>query len=414
MEYRARLARAVERLAGDTSHTPAILLGSSVNGLSFARSLGRRGIPVLLLDSKRLYGSYSRYATFVALPDSEDEPDIWLDALLLVAARLPHKAVLFPTADPYVLLLSKHQEQLRPHFHFIVPGLETVEHVLNKRLQYTLAQSAGIPIPDTWFPETVSEVRDLAPMLPYPCILKPYQSYVGRRAVPGSKVWRINTASELVSAFERLSTASAPFLIQEIVPGPESNLYGYLSFWDADGDELAWASKRKLRQFPPNFGDGSLQVAVDAPEVVRLSRRLLSVFNYRGFASVEYKLDPRDGTYRLMEINPRTVSGNQLAIESGVDLPWLGYQYLLDRPLPSTGFRSGARLINEEWDIQAYFALRRTGQLTFGAWRRSFTGAHPAIAALDDPLPILMGLLRFLKLTVLRVGRPDRARVSRA
>ena len=122
-------------------------------------------------------------------------------------------------------------------------------------------------------------------------------------------------------------------MVQEIVPGDDTALFGYLAFFDEEGVEVAWLTKQKLRQHPAQFGDGSLQITVDAPEVAALSRRLLGAFDVRGFVGVEFKRDERSGTYYLIEINPRTVSGNQLAISAGVDFPWIGYR-VSDRIAP--------------------------------------------------------------------------------
>ncbi len=118
--------------------------------------------------------------------------------------------------------------------------------------------------------------------------------------------------------------------MQEWIPGPDTELYGYLAFWDADGREHSWMTKRKERQHPLGIGSGATQISVDAPEVAELSRRLLAAFGWRGLVGVEWKRDERDRGFRLVEINPRTVIGNQLAISAGVDLPWIAYCELSD------------------------------------------------------------------------------------
>lgn len=187
-------------------------------------------------------------------------------------------------------------------------------------------------------------------------------------------------------------------MVQEIVPGGDRNLYGYLAFWGSNGEEVCWLTKQKLRQNPPLFGDGSLQTTVDEPEVARLSRKLLSAFEYRGFVGVEFKRDPRDGTFRLMEINPRTVSGNQMAITAGVDFPWIGYCYLQGERVDSAACRArpGVVYVNEEWDFKAFLTLRRQGSLTAREWWRSFRSAEArSIFASDDPGPALAVLQRF-------------------
>ena len=381
---------------------PAVILGSSVNALSFARSLGRRRIPTLLLDSECLIGSYTRYGEFILLPRAEEDSDGWINILELIASRLDTRAVLFPTTDVHCLLVSQHSDLLRQYFHFIVPAAETVERIVNKRSQYDIAQAAGIPIPKTYFPYSLEETIQLSSNLTYPCMLKPYISHTGRKELFNKKVQPVNSQTELISAFERLRESGQLFMVQEIIPGEDNALYGYLAFWNVEGQELAWLTKQKLRQNPPHYGDGSLQISVEAPEVAELSRRLLRSFNYSGFVGVEFKFDARDSTYRLIEINPRTVSGNQLAISAGIDFPWIGYQYLTDstsETLQTYSFRSGVKCVNEEWDIQAYLALRQSGALSLRHWLRSLRGAKPAIGAWDDPLPLFEGFWRLLKIS---------------
>jgi D-aspartate ligase len=378
----------------------AIILGGSCNGLSFVRSLSRRQKPTLLLESERFLGTYTRYGKVVLLPPVDEFAQNWIKFLEFLGSRLDRPGVLFPTSDEHCLFLSQYRGILQRYYRFLIPDPGTMERIVNKRSQYSTAQAAGIPIPSVYFPESVEEVRSLAVDMPYPCLLKPYESHTARKKLH-KKVVVVRSRSELITGYERLTVADIPVMLQEIIPGDDSALFGYLAFWDSEGRELAWLTKRKLRQYPPQFGDGSLQITVEAPEVAELSRRLLRAFNYRGFVGVEFKLSARDHTYRLMEINPRTVSGNQLAISAGVDFPWIGYQYLTGADLgdiPAKCFRSQVKYVNEEWDVQAYLALRKSGNMNFGRWLRSIRGVNAkAIGAWDDPLPLMVGLWRFLR-----------------
>jgi predicted ATP-grasp superfamily ATP-dependent carboligase len=378
----------------------AVVLGGSVNGLSFARSLGRRHVPVLMLDGNRFLGIYTRHAKAIRLPPIEECPGQWLDLLEFVGSQLPAPGVLFATSDASCLLVARHRDRLQRYFRFEVPDLKTLERIVNKRSQYEIARGAGIAIPETHFPESPEDVRHGAESVSYPCLLKPYRSTASLKYLNGRKVAVVTSASDLMSAYTGFAEAGVPVMVQAIIPGEDTELFGYLALWDRDGRELAAVTKRKLRQFPRHYGDGSLQITVDAPEVVALATRLLHALNFRGFGCVEFKFDARDRTFRLVECNPRTASGNQLAIRAGVDFPWLGYRYLTgivptdDRPHA----RPGIQHINEEWEIQAYLALRRSGEMGLLAWLRSIRNSTSwAVGAWDDPLPIIMGFGRFLK-----------------
>ena len=379
-----------------------------MNGLSFVRSLARRSVPTLLLDSERLVGTYTRHGEVVLLPDADEHPEDWLELLGHVGSGLEESAVMFATSDVHAVLMAEHEAELRRHFRFIIPGSDTMERIVNKRAQYEVARAAGTPIPATFFPASPEEAAAVAEKMSYPCILKPYKAHLARKKIPKKKVAVVRSPGELRAEYRRLASGGVPYMVQEIIPGDDTELYGYLAFWDAEGEEYAWLTKRKLRQNPPHYGDGSLQVTVEAPEVAELSRALLRKFDYKGFVGVEFKRDARDGSYRLMEINPRTVSGNQLAVSAGIDFPWLGYQYLSlpeasRSPVPT--FEPGVKYVNEEWDFKAFLALRKVGDLTFSKWLRSLRGAKArAILAWDDPWPLVIVAGRFLRAALRRVS----------
>lgn len=375
-----------------------MVLGASVNGLSFARSLGRRDVQVLMLDSQDQIGRHTRYAESRILPSCRAHPETWLKVLRSVAARSDDRPVIFATSDEHSIFLATYHDALAEGFRMLVPPLATMESIVNKREQYAVAERAGVPIPATFFPESTAELESLLGEIPFPCILKPYRAHVGRVKIGGKKVAVCERPDELRATFASVAGGDAAFVVQEIVPGGDDDLFGYLGFWGRDGDEICWLTKQKLRQYPPLFGDGCLQVTVDEPEVARLARRLLAAFDYRGFMGVEFKRDTRDGTFRLMELNPRTVSGNQMAITAGVDFPWIGYRYLLGEPVDPTSCRArrGVVHVNEEWDVKSFLTLRRQGLLTAGEWWRSFRTAEArSIYAADDRGPALEVLRRF-------------------
>jgi predicted ATP-grasp superfamily ATP-dependent carboligase len=173
-------------------------------------------------------------------------------------------------------------------------------------------------------------------------------------------------------------------------------------------------TKQKLRQFPLEVGSGSAMVSVFEPEVADLSRDLLRSFGYRGLANIEFKRDARDGIYRLIEVNPRSSNANQLAVSAGVDFPFLVYRYLTrpDEPeAPSAGFRVGVTWVHEDLDLQAFLALRKTGELTLAEWVGSLRGPRSwAVFSLRDPAPFLFQVSTHLAGRVRKTVRGSRSR----
>jgi len=384
-----RISSWLSRLSGGRS--PALILGSHVNGLSFARSLGRRGVPVLLLDFDDFPGMATRYAETFHLPPPAEQPRVWISFLEEVGKRLNSNAVLFATSDALNCWVAENCSRLRPHFRFLIPSATTFARILDKRDQYEFCRRCGIPIPVTFSPESVSEADRIVEAVRYPCLLKPRLPGI-TAALDRKKVAVIHSSREFRSHYERLFDQGIPFLVQEIVPGPDTRFFGYLALWSEDTRELAWFAKQKLRQCPPGYGDGSLQISVDAPQVVKQGRQLMRALEYSGFVGIEFKYDERDRSYRLIEINLRTVSGNQLAISSGVDFPWLGYQYLTgDIPaVPSDPIpQIGIKYVQEAWDFRAFLLLRKQKKITLARWLRSLRGVQArALWAADDPRPL--------------------------
>jgi D-aspartate ligase len=385
----ARLDPWVRALPADV--VPAVVLGGSVNALSHTRSLGRRGIPVLIVDHERRLATYTRYATPIILDTDADHLEGWLDALRRVGRRLPGPAVLLPTADELVSLVADHADELSAWYRFLVPAAADVAAIVDKSSQYARAAAAGISVPETRTPTSIEEVTAIADEVPYPVLLKP-RGDESRRAF-GHKARPVDSAAELVALFKEHDAPGVRFLVQELVPGPDDELYGYWAFWDVDGHEHSWMTRRKVRQYPLGFGTGACQESVSAPEVAERSRQLLQAFNYRGLVGVEWKRDSRDGRIRLMEINPRTVIGNQLAISSGIDLPWIAYRALADPATslpPNHDFKVGVRWVNEDLDPKAFRDLRRAGRITTWGWVRSLLGTRSwALWSWRDPRPAL-------------------------
>jgi D-aspartate ligase len=386
------------------SPAPAVVMGGQAAGLCFARSIGRRGVPTVMLAGS---DTHTRFATTVLLPDAVARPDVWLGVLDRIAARASEPPVLLPTSDPLVLLVAQSERALESRFRFIVPPAETVEAIVNKRVQYERARQADVPIPSTHFPESAEELDTLAREISYPCLLKPYESHTSKRRI-GAKAVIAGSADDLVAGYARFAGGEHRLMVQDLIPGGETALFGYVAFWDSGGEEHVWLTRQKLRQYPVRIGNGSLQRSVDLPELADLSRRLLSKFPYRGSVAIEYKLDPRDRSYRLIEINARTGASVQLSVDAGVDLPWLSYSHALrpDRSgdSPPT-FRRGVQWMYEELDFRLFLEQREAGQVSWRRWLSSLRGTSSwAIWSPSDPLPFLHRAFAFVRSALGRFG----------
>jgi D-aspartate ligase len=380
-------------LAGiDSNWALAVVLGGGPNALSFARSLGRRRVPVLVVDGARGFAGSSRWARSVVLPGPSEHPETWVRFLRWVGDDLSRPAALFPTNDTLVSLVADHEAELADRFRAIVPRRDDVETIVDKGKQYRAAAAAGIPVPRTELPTSHGDIVRIAAGMRYPCLLKPHRSLPGRAVIEHKrKVDVVENPRELVVAYDRLASPDNPFLVQERVPGPDSELFYYLGFWDRPGHEHSWMTARKVWQFPGGIGDGSTVESARVSEVATLARVLLRALRYRGLVNVEFKRDP-DGRFLLIEVNPRTVAFNQLATTAGMDFPWIAYRQIATalHPRPSSAFRTGVRYTNE--DLELSRLVHGEVRLPEGLrpWVSSLVRSRAwAIASVRDPAPLL-------------------------
>jgi D-aspartate ligase len=303
-----------------------------VNGLAAIRSLGRAGIAVVAIDHRASpLGFRSRYAQPVRVPDPAEDEDGFVAAVAEVGP-----GVLFPTHDPPLNALARNRERL-DGFLFPFPSWDRLEAIQDKRHQLEAAVSAGVDIPETLYPSRAAEATGL----PLPVLVKPQHPDGFKRSF-GKQAFRCETKAEL----ERAYADAEPFgaMVQELVPGGDEELYSLGSYLREDGEPLGLFSGRKLKQVPPEIGTCRVGEAVWVQEVVDAGLRFLRGLGFHGISQVEFKRDPRDGRFKLMEINPRLWQWHGLAAACGVDLPLIAYRDLTgEQVAPASANGSGKR-----------------------------------------------------------------------
>lgn len=369
----------------------AVVLGLGQNGLATVRALGRRGVRVVGVDANlEQPTARSRYCRAVRCPAFRAGGESLVQFLVDLGARLPERGVLFPSGDLNLLAVSEHRTTLAPFFHVALPAREIVRLILDKTAFYDFTARAGFPIPVTRRVHA-DNVEEVAASLTYPALLKPALRDTAWRLEHDVKLYEMRSAEELRRAYERLAPLGVDLLAQELIPGPDHELRFSLTYLDADGMPLAMFTGRKIRQYPPRFGTSSMAESLRDPDVAELSIALLRALAYRGYASVEFKRDPRDGALKIMEVTGRTWYPHGLATHCGVNLPYLAYCHQTGLPLPRVEpWADGVKWIDEDRDVRSALAERRAGRLGLVAWLRSYRGRRTyALSALDDPGPAL-------------------------
>ena len=109
-------------------------------------------------------------------------------------------------------------------------------------------------------------------------------------------------------------------MLCEFIPGDDTCGVNYNSYCD-DGRPGNEFTAQKLRLKPRLIGFPTAIVGRWLPEVAAAGRRVMAALSYSGFSGTEFKRDPRDGIYKLMEVNARPNFSGWLAVNSGGTSP---------------------------------------------------------------------------------------------
>lgn len=382
----------------------AVVLGMSPTGLAVVRSLGRQGVPVISLDKNPwAIGRFSKYGKYLRVKGRKEEwEEMLLQALLSLTQQLPKKPVLFCTEDVYLLFAAKYADQIRESY--ILPSSMTEEIIrmfLDKERFYKMCLEQGVELPATYFPQSPEEVRTFSQELSYPCIIKPSFPHLWRKRLRGGKVILVHNPQELVSEYERIYHWDKRVVIQEVVPGGDDCIYVFGGYFNKNSEPLAIFTGKKLRQFPPRFGSASLAQSVWQPEVAEMSIALLKKLKFHGICGTEFKRDPRDGRFKMMEINQRPVLWFSLVEASGVPLIYAAYRDLIGEPLSGTERQKDEiKWIYTVRDLASSISYLFGNELALGDWFKSIRGKKVyANFARDDIL--LMPMLPVYLITQL-------------
>jgi D-aspartate ligase len=385
----------------------AWVLGMFETGLTAARSLGRADIPVIGVDSDpSIPGCFSRYVHFLKAPSPLTHPDDLAEWFVRQGKQLDAPGVLLPATDIYVEFISHYRDALSPYFKFALPSVSVVGALIDKFSHARLAKAHGEKCPETYEISSKAQSERLARCLKYPVFLKgqcPYQWQIHFN----NKGFLVDNPQELVEYYSQSEQAELGAIVQEIIPGPATQNFE-VSFYRSIQSEariLALLGVRKIRQYPPNFGSGSLVETGHYPEVISRSLRFAEAIDFRGIGNIEYKLDVRNGEYYLIDLNARLWLQNVQADRCGINFPLIAYHDIIGEAIKTqTEFPDGIKWMDLIGDFQAFWFDFRNGDLDIGSWLKSLKGVRSyATLAWDDPMPVLHEFeygLKFIKMPI--------------
>ena len=384
---------------------PVLVLKLSRNAIQhgtvgIVRSLGRRGVPVYAcVEDCFAPAAVCRYLKHAFVWRTRaPSPEQVLTRLAAIADRLGRRAILVPTDDAGAAFVAEHAEYLEKWFLFPRLAKALPRRLANKKQLHALCKSIGVPCPEAAFPVSADDVHEFIERGKFPVVIKAAEPQRLPQGARGVSIAR--TPRELLALYHKSESPDGPNLIlQEYIPDACAEDWIFHGYANPHTDCMVGFTGRKFRSHPAFAGSTTLGVSVQNELLQRQTETLLRAVSYAGIMDIDYRLDKRDGLYKLLDFNPR-VGANFRMFEdgAGIDVVRALHLDLTGRTVPRLPAVEGRTFIVEPYDLFASLRYMLRGGLTAGAWWRSLKGNPREIAwfAWDDPVPFLTMSVRLL------------------
>jgi len=302
----------------------AVVAGVDVNGLGVVRSLGRAGVPVVAIDTNLAKPTMAtRFGKKLQVPSLSGES--FIDALIDLAKELVQKPVLFLTQEESVAAVSSAREHVSAFYHFSMPEQRVMQMLMDKVLFQTTAEALNCPVPRAVL---LSRKNDTAAIdnLRFPCVLKPLTKDPNYGRI-FAKAYKVSTAHEVATLWSDIGNVVSEVIVQEWIEGGDSDVYFCLQYRRHDAQAVSFVG-RKTCQWPPLVGGTACCVPAQEAhdELTALTSAFFEAVGFVGLCSMEYKRDPRDGKFYMVEPTVgRTDYQEEIATLNGVNIPVAAY-----------------------------------------------------------------------------------------
>jgi predicted ATP-grasp superfamily ATP-dependent carboligase len=215
-----------------------------------------------------------------------------------------------------LLLLAQHRDRFAGITGLPFAPYDNLLFARDKFKVLKLAQALGVPTPQTYEITNIDERETLDRQLQYPVVVKP------RIGSGSAGIHYVAEPSQLAPALERVFLSGQLPLVQERLP-PDGAGIGASFLLDQEHQVRASFIHQRIREYPVEGGPSTLRQSIIHDQVRDDGARLLQSLHLTGVAMAEFKIDSRDGKAKLLEVNPRFWGSLALAINAGVNFPYL-------------------------------------------------------------------------------------------
>jgi D-aspartate ligase len=380
--------------------------------LGAVRTLGRAGIPVFALTEPGLTpAGVSRYCAgrFTWRATSQDRMSDVAKSICDIGSRIGTKSVIVPLDDESAVLVDEHAAQLSEFY--LCPPVSTglPRRLASKEGLRELCEQFGVPAPKSAAPSSAAELARFVADATFPVVAKNAGVWSNRNAT-SSSVGASSSGPRLIfgaaelAGLSRFDELTPAYVVQEYIPKEYAEDWIVHLYADGETECPALFTGRKIRSWPPVCGVTACGISAANPALAEAAARFCESIGYRGVADMDWRLDLRDGQYKLLDFNPRVGNNFRLFVnEFGLDVVHALHLDLTGRSIPRAPQVNRRRLVVEHIDIPARLGAQPVGPAGRAGRRASRAAmAHASTEyawyAADDPLPLLALLTRAVSL----------------
>lgn len=376
----------------------ALAPGNYVAPLAVMRSLRSLGVPVYAPATRGVsLWRLSRYCAGV-LQIGEDgspsatDPEATVEELLAAGLVLGGRVVLMPCSDEWTMFVARWAGRLSGTYRFPRLSHDLAQRLRDKHQLQSLATEKAVGIPASVRPIDGADAVRFAEVLDYPVVIKTSASRDN-----GNQTAIVSNPDELVAAF-KLMGDPGNLICQRLVPGDDTDCWLFNGYFDDESRCIARFTGRKLRQWPAGRGITVLAEATRNAEVERIAVGFLRGIGYRGPVDMDFRRDPADGSYHLLDVNPRLGGVFRLFEDSqGLDVARAMYMDLVGEPIEQVAQREGRRFVNEGAFVVAMLKSLPATVRWPGATIRELRGAEMRTFRWTDPFPFLVHMATVIR-----------------
>ena len=174
----------------------------------------------------------------------------------------------------------------------------------DKKQMYYLARKLHVATAETAFPQSRGDVLDFLKTAVFPIMLKGIDGTRLKKRT-GVKMLVVHNERELLKAYDSMEDPRDPnLMLQEYIPGGDDTVWMFNGYFNEHSECLVGFTGKKIRQCPVYTGSTSLGICLNNQIVEKTTKEFMKAIAYKGVLDIGYRYDARDGSYKLLDVNP--------------------------------------------------------------------------------------------------------------